>query len=378
MIQEYSDEHFNTDDFTQIKSFAKRIAYCKERLGQHIGNGSSRTVYAIDDNKVLKIAKNNKGIAQNEAEYDSCHDYMGHLFPQVFEYDENNLQWIICERARKVTQNDFKNICGVTYEQFYNYCTAFEQEYKNSRYYTGYKLTEQDYEIIDDNKTLHDFNIYICNYQPHSVPEIISKQNLGIVNRNGVDMLVIVDNGYNEDVAKLYNNRKRIAESKQKIKQKKYRKKFNYEPYIKSLMEFFNTKYKIKPYPIIKLSNANQGDNNLFSKTAYYSPDEKTIKLFIHNRHIKDIIRSLSHELVHHYQNLEGRLGVDDYSGQEIIHDDKLMKLEEEAYLKGNIVFRSWTESLKDKIDDNPTVHMKKLIKLSENQLKEIINILNS
>lgn len=168
-----------------------------------------------------------------------------------------------------------------------------------------------------------------------------------------------------------------IAESKQKNKPRKYRKKFNYEPYIKSLMEFFNTKYNIKPYPVIKLSNLNQGDNNLFSKTAYYSPDEKTIKLFIHNRHIKDIIRSLSHELVHHYQNLEGRLGADDYSGQEIIHDDKLMKLEEEAYLKGNIVFRSWTESLKDKIDDNPTVHMKKLIKLSENQLKEIINILN-
>ena len=374
MLQEYSDERFNTDDFARLNSFAKRIAYCRERLGQHIDNGSSRTVYAIDDNKVLKIAKNKKGVAQNEVEYDSCNDFIGYLFPQVYEYDKNNLQWIVCERARTPKVADIKRICGVTYKQFCLYCLAFEQQYKPSRYFSVPKLTEQDYEIIANNETLNSFYDYISNYQPYNVRELIALRNLGIVNRADGEELVIVDNGFNEDVAELY--KKRLAENKEKKNMKKHNKRkkyFNYEPYIKSLLKFFNTKYKIKPYPTIKLSNLNQGDNNLFVKTGYYDPSQNMIKLFIHNRHIKDVLRSLSHELVHHYQNLENRLGADDYTGQEIIHDDKLMKLEEEAYLKGNIVFRSWTESLEENFDDKPTEHMRKLIKIDETTIKNII-----
>ena len=375
MIQEYSDERFNTDDFAQINSFAKRIAYCRERLGQHIGNGSSRTVYAIDDNKVLKIAKNNKGIAQNEVEYNSAQDgYMGDLFSQIYEFDENNLQWIVCERARPARKKDFLQLCGITYEKFCHYCLYFESQYKRDRFgYTRTKLTDEEWDYIHDNPTLSQFYYYISDYQPTSVREIIALRNLGIVNRNGEDELIIIDSGFDDEVSKLYT--KRLAENKQKRNMKRKKKHFNYEPYIKSLMIFFNKKYNIKPYPTIKLSNLNQGENELLIKTGYYDPSQNMIKLFIHNRHIKDVLRSLSHELVHHYQNLENRLGADDYSGQEIIHDDKLMKLEEEAYLKGNIVFRSWTESIQEKIEDEPTEHMRKLIKIDESHLKDLFNI---
>lgn len=158
----------------------------------------------------------------------------------------------------------------------------------------------------------------------------------------------------------------------------KYKKHFNYEPYIKSLLDFMSKHINIKPYPIIKISNKNQGEHNVLAYTAHYAPDSKTVTLFIRHRFVKDVLRSFAHELIHHYQNLEGRLNEGDYTGQEIINDDKLMKLEEEAYLKGNILFRSWTESLKNKmenkVEDKPTEHMKKLIKLSETQLKQLIN----
>lgn len=153
------------------------------------------------------------------------------------------------------------------------------------------------------------------------------------------------------------------------------KKHFNYEPYIKSLAEFFTKKYNIKPYPKIKLTNVNQGDDNVFIKTGYYDPSTKTVVIYVNNRAKKDVLRSLSHEFVHHYQNLEGRLQEGSYNGQEIINDDKLMKLEEEAYLKGNIVFRSWTESIQNEIEDKPTEHMRKLIKLNEQQVKELIKI---
>ena len=155
----------------------------------------------------------------------------------------------------------------------------------------------------------------------------------------------------------------------------KKNKHFNYEPYIKSLAEFINRTYKIKPYPKIKLSNRNQGDDEVFIKTGWYNPSDKLIMVYVHNRAPKDCLRSLAHEFIHHYQNLEGRLANDAYSGQEIINDDRLMKLEEEAYLKGNIMFRSWTESMQKQIESEPTEHMRKLIKLNEEQMEQLIKI---
>lgn len=153
------------------------------------------------------------------------------------------------------------------------------------------------------------------------------------------------------------------------------KKHFNYEPYIRSLALFINKKHKVKPFPTVKISNRNQGDDKVFIMTGYYDPSQNLIMLFAHNRHPKDVLRSFAHEMIHHYQNLENRLTGDSYSGQEIIHDDRLMKLEEEAYLKGNIVFRSWTESIQNKIEDKPTEHMRKLIKLNKTQVENIIYI---
>ena len=57
---------FNIEEFKQLKSFNQRIQYCEQHL-QRISSGSSRIVYKIDDEKVLKLAKNKKGLAQNEA-----------------------------------------------------------------------------------------------------------------------------------------------------------------------------------------------------------------------------------------------------------------------------------------------------------------------
>ena len=48
--------------------------------------------------------------------------------------------------------------------------------------------------------------------------------------------------------------------------------------------------------------------NKESSSFAAYSPSNKEIMLFVKNRHIMDVLRSLCHELVHYKQDLEGRL----------------------------------------------------------------------
>lgn len=58
---------FNFVEFNNIGSFAGKKRYCDERL-QKLSSGSARIIYKVDEEKVLKLAKNAKGLAQNQEE----------------------------------------------------------------------------------------------------------------------------------------------------------------------------------------------------------------------------------------------------------------------------------------------------------------------
>ena len=89
--------------------------------------------------------------------------------------------------------------------------------------------------------------------------------------------------------------------------------------------------------------------DNILGQTAYYSPSDMSIVLFITDRHPKDICRSFSHELVHHHQNERGDLDMGDVSSPTYAQDDKHMRrMEMEAYLKGNMLFRDWEDWYKN------------------------------
>lgn len=45
--------------------------------------------------------------------------------------------------------------------------------------------------------------------------------------------------------------------------------------------------------------------SNVLGKTAYYNIGNSEIVLYVDGRHLKDMLRSFAHELVHHMQNCE-------------------------------------------------------------------------
>ena len=105
----------------------------------------------------------------------------------------------------------------------------------------------------------------------------------------------------------------------------------------------------IQPLPKLVFKNGDSENAKQFlGKTAYYDPNSMSIVLYTEGRHPKDIVRSFSHEMVHHTQNLEGRLG--DVSTTNTMEDDHLDKLEQEANLTGTMTFRNWTDSLNENL----------------------------
>jgi hypothetical protein len=105
--------------------------------------------------------------------------------------------------------------------------------------------------------------------------------------------------------------------------------------------------YNIDPVPSIELVGDDVDNAEKFlGKTAYYDPINKSITLYTYGRHPKDIVRSFSHEMIHHIQNLEDRLG--DVSTTNTLEDDHINDLEKEANLKGTMTFRNWTDSIEE------------------------------
>lgn len=124
-----------------------------------------------------------------------------------------------------------------------------------------------------------------------------------------------------------------------------YSSKIDYKQQIKDLTKHMIKKgMNILPLPKVIFKHGDQENASQFlGKTAYYSPDTQEIVLYTEGRHPKDITRSFAHEMIHHIQNLEDRLK--NISTTNTMEDDHLNDIEREAYTKGNMTFRNWTDS---------------------------------
>ncbi len=123
-----------------------------------------------------------------------------------------------------------------------------------------------------------------------------------------------------------------------------------YKTSIKSLYDFMvKNGYTVKPFPKVILNNSEQ-DSDLLCQTGYFDPNKDAIVLFTRNRLKKDVLRTLAHELIHYKQRVDGVIDDSGYVSDKITEDKNLVKLEAEAYLKGNFALRQWTENLQKKI----------------------------
>ena len=125
-----------------------------------------------------------------------------------------------------------------------------------------------------------------------------------------------------------------------------YSKEINIKEKIAQLTSHMIDKgMNIEPLPSLKFVDGDsENAKDFFGKTAYYDPNTQTVVLYTEGRHPKDIVRSYAHEMIHHIQYLEDRLG--GILTTNTTEDDHLDKIEQEANLRGTMTFRNWTDSI--------------------------------
>lgn len=203
---------FSLGTLKSLDKYAKRVRYCKEFLGPNVGNGSSRMCFQLDDEKILKLAKNEKGMAQNEEE--GHPDYIKDsytCFPKVFKElsDMTNYSFLVSEYVLPAKSSDVKACLGITAKEFFSFLEtcSYNSGQCRHRFLPHGMMDDNAFEtLIENNDTLADLYDYICNYDA-PVGDMLRFANWGMVNRNGHPELVLLDSGLSHEIFNDYYRR---------------------------------------------------------------------------------------------------------------------------------------------------------------------------
>ena len=203
-LSEARMDGFRLDTLRNIP-FEQRVEYCNKMLGDPIGDGSSRVVYQLDDGSVLKLAKNDKGVAQNKLEIEySKENYSKNLdlFPNVLNgTDENKFLWVVSEYVLPAKEQDFGKVCGFPWEMvksFIAWCGNIRKDVH------GGACSDEDAEyMLDEDSGREGFLINLMDFINSfnaSAADLLRIENWGMCMRNGKPKMVILDSGLNENV----------------------------------------------------------------------------------------------------------------------------------------------------------------------------------
>jgi tRNA nucleotidyltransferase/poly(A) polymerase/2'-5' RNA ligase len=184
-------------EFLKSNSFAAKIKYASQYLPR-IGSGTGRIVYDIDGQKIFKLAKNSKGVAQNEVEAGAGYYHDTHnIVAIVFESAEDE-SWLISEKAKKVNEARIKELTGIpSLNDLYYYVRNF-----NSSNHGRGNIFGQDSQVVEElneNEFAQELTEFIANYsqQPGDYGR---PSTYGEVLRDGQPIIVLTDYGLNDEV----------------------------------------------------------------------------------------------------------------------------------------------------------------------------------
>lgn len=183
-----------------IKSnnFNQIINSCDKLFQTKLGEGTSRIVYQLDDNNIIKIAKNIQGLQQNEYEYLAYQKFNQFNVLRKISYIDLNKNYLIGENINTISIKQFYHLFNINYKEFIDNF-AYLYHYKlNPKSTCNNKIIKNNFNPNQDNINLiySKFNNLIelfKVFKPQQLREILDINNIGIDKNNN---LSIIDYGW--------------------------------------------------------------------------------------------------------------------------------------------------------------------------------------
>ncbi len=178
-----------------IKSnnFTNIINLCEKLFPIKLGEGTTRIVYQLDDNNIIKIAKNIHGLQQNEYEYLAYQKFNQFNALRKIYYMDLNKNYLIGENINTINIKQFYNLFNINYKEFID----------NFAYLYHFKLNPKSICNNSFNPNQHNINLIYSKFnnlielfktfQPLQLREILDIDNIGIDKNNN---LTIIDYGW--------------------------------------------------------------------------------------------------------------------------------------------------------------------------------------
>ena len=191
---------WNKTEFEAINSFSGKLKYAREHL-QIIASGSGRSVFKIDEQKALKIAKNRKGLAQNKVESDWSMNQYG-VTAETFDIGEDvkgvGPFWVEMELAKKVSRGRFQEITKISIDDLDWYLREERAKYtRGMKYISSIPVAKQ--EEWNNNEFVSDL-MSLANDFDMSTGDMGRLSTYGEVLREGTPSIVLVDFGLTKTV----------------------------------------------------------------------------------------------------------------------------------------------------------------------------------
>lgn len=188
-------ESFDIEYLSSLKTFNQRLIYCRTKL-KKLGVGSSREVFEIDSNWVIKVAKNDKGLAQNNVEGDYSATRMYDFIPKIKDKDDED-RWVIVEKCEKITKKEFESLTKLSFEFFCQFLREYDKiEVKCMKV----KFSEEvEKELNDEDSFIYSVRDLLGNYD--MLPGDFEKLNSFGKHNNKIK---IIDWGFTKEVHKTY------------------------------------------------------------------------------------------------------------------------------------------------------------------------------
>lgn len=197
---------FDINQFKDLPSYAAKARYLRSYGLDKLGAGSSRAAFIADNDTVIKVAKNKKGLAQNKVETNiSSDDFMPPNAPIALVKDHDpDYVWLEAERAKRAKPYDFNSILGYTMKDVMKAVREMVDNRKGTvRPFASYWYLE-DRELFDElsETTFITELVDIIVNHDLSLGDIDRISSWGVVNRNGARRLVVIDYGLDDQVWK--------------------------------------------------------------------------------------------------------------------------------------------------------------------------------
>lgn len=229
-LSKLGDEYFLNKGGSSVQ-----FEYCVNHLGEPTFMGSSRCVFTLSDNIILKLAYGEKfegGMYQNMIEYERFDKTKSKLFPAIYGHDEN-YTYLICENVVPAKAYDFEKIFGIPFygkylqnsvkkpnkngngdaaigfNKYFDNIKPHHEEYGGisirsivfyleQKYCIGSSIYNKEIEnIINNIQWFKELRNLVAETKLGDLSQV---GNYGIVNRNGSLSIVILDSGMNMSV----------------------------------------------------------------------------------------------------------------------------------------------------------------------------------